>query len=60
MIVGIKLGASIKCEEICYKIQNLINSYQTENSLDDAILVIKINKIISDDDSQIKKLEYKN
>ena len=60
MIVGIKLGSSVKCENICYQIQQLVNNYQKNNSLDDTILVIKINKITDSTDSQVKNLEYKN
>jgi hypothetical protein len=60
MIVGIKLGPSIKCEKICYQIQQLINNYQQSNSLEDSILVIKISTIKDSTDSQVINLEYKN
>ncbi len=60
MIVGIKLGPSIKCEDICYQIQQSVNHYQKSNSLDDTILVIKISQIKDSIDSQVMNLEYKN
>jgi hypothetical protein len=60
MIVGIKLGVGIKCEDICYQIQQLVNHYQKSNSLEDSILVIKISTIKDSSDSQVMNLEYKN
>jgi len=60
MIVGIKLGPSVKCEDICHQIQKLVNNYQQSNSLEDSILVIKISTIKDSTDSRIMNLEYKN
>jgi hypothetical protein len=60
MIVSFSLGPNVSCENICKKVQELIN-YHVSNGIDlsNSLLVIDIKHPI-DDNSHIPKLEHKN
>jgi hypothetical protein len=60
MLIGIKLTPHIKCEHICSQIQKLLEIYQKSDTTENSLLVIRISKIIDNDNSLIKNLEYKN
>lgn len=56
---SITLNKEISCEYICSRIQYLLNSAKQEQTSPELVLVISLNPIVSNDDSAIPRLEYK-
>jgi uncharacterized protein YihD (DUF1040 family) len=60
-MIAITLNKNISCENICEKIQKLVNEYgKNSSNLEDSILVIEIKQINTTNTDTIPKLEYNN
>ena len=59
MFISYNLNNNIACEKICHDIQKLVSKFQTENKINNSlVLVVGIKEVIDVDCTP--KLEYKS